>query len=224
RPAGVRYHDRVPLRRAASVAPLQASPESHMYKRYLLRYLLVCCLVITIVSCGSGSTSFTGQAGQEATASQRGAIASSPSIAAAPTPVAGRPPPACINCSAPPPVPTAIVASAKGIVIDADPTTTDIESAPITVTSADGTVSVGLVIASAPQPYEGYEWDLLISGALSFVRSDGAKPAGLTLCTTTTAVGANEYYGGCLSTSKGLTFTGAVGTITLRCAGAGSGQ
>ena len=144
-------------------------------------------------------------------------------------PTAAEGPPCVIHpevagCATPPPESTAIAPDAKGMAIDSNVSTPDADVTPVSAAVGQSFV-VGVNIVTVPQPYQGYEWDLVIDGPITFVSSVPDKPVGLTLCSEATQVGSgNEYYGGCLSTNKNLTFTGRLDTVTLQCARAGAGQ
>ncbi len=152
---------------------------------------------------------------------------------APPPPPASKPPatvapcvvqPSSSTCVPPPPEPTAIAPEAKGIVIDSDVSTDGIDTTPIS--AGGGTAfSIGIDVVTVPQPYQGYEWLLVINGPIQFLSSTPDKPAGLALCSQPTTVGSSDaFYSGCLSTRKDLTFAGRVDVVTLQCTGTGEGQ
>lgn len=127
------------------------------------------------------------------------------------------------NCATPPPAPTPVDAAAQGIAMDANPSTADIETGDITV-AAGQNFTVGLNIVTAPAPYQGYSWDIIMEGPIAYVSEVPSSPAGLTTCAPANTVVGGEIYGGCFTTKEPVTYTGPIGTVTFRCTGAGAGS
>jgi hypothetical protein len=127
------------------------------------------------------------------------------------------------NCATPPPEPTPTNAAAQGIAFDSDTSTASPDSGDVRAGSGQS-FTLGLVIASAPSPYQGYSWDIVVAGPIAYVSDAPSQPADLTTCGASTLVSPTEIYGGCITTRAPVTYTGAIGTVTLRCTGAGSGQ
>ena len=173
----------------------------------------------------------SGQAVPPAVATQAAAAATAVAgqVAAPTTPPGAQTTPCVFNNNAPgcataPPESTAIAPGAQGIAIDSNPATPNLATSGVTAASG-GTFSVGINIVTAPEPYQGYEWDLVIDGPVKFVSSTPDKPAGLTICSTpTNTTTANDWYAGCISTDKQITYTGRVDTAILQCTGSGTGQ
>jgi hypothetical protein len=100
------------------------------------------------------------------------------------------------------------------------------------VTAAVGSsFEVGILINDPPGPYAGYQYALYWNrsdGILGYVGEQRAEPQGLTICSEPSDVWAEEpddsktgVYGGCLSVEGGVTHTGEVAVVTIRCESAG---
>jgi hypothetical protein len=184
---------------------------------------------VTVLPNGTVVTA-SGQAVPPELATQAAAAATAAPGQAAPTPPVAQATPCVFNNNAPgcataPPEATAIAPGAQGIAIDSNPATPNVDTAGVTAASG-GTFSVGINIVTAPAPYEGYEWDLVLDGPVKFVSGTPDKPAGLTICSTPTNTNptGNDWYAGCISTDKQITYTGRVDTAILQCTGAGTAQ
>ena len=176
--------------------------------RRLLGVLALSAAVLLATGCGGGGDGSTGKTATPATPAAAAALGTTDARAA--------------TVAAPPPEPTPIYQTARGIGLDGDPATPDLEVGEIAF--ATGQIfTIGLNIVTVPAPYAAYSWDILFGGPIEYVSHTPSKPAGLTKCQEL-KVAEGEIYGGCINTAAAVTYVGRVGTATFRCTGAGIGQ